>query len=173
MHSEQFFAEVQAELDARRDPLDRADLVAWLEQNPESLDEFANLRVVHYRLAEAETAAAASLDHFPQAHPVPQAPRASQASSSNWPVWVSLAAAAALLIFISMPPKQPSQQQSADVDASLETEDAPPLAMVISVKHSTSEKQTMITPTRSVQSSGASILSLSTTTRSVVVHSHP
>jgi hypothetical protein len=150
MDSKQFFAEVQAELDARRDPLDRADLVDWLEQNSDALEDFADLRAIHYRLTQV-----------------------SQAPIRRWPVWVSLAAAAALLIFISMPPKQTVQPQPADVAARLDTEETAPLARVISVKHSTSEKQTTITPTRSVQSSGASILSLSMTTRSVVVHSRP
>ncbi len=179
MNTEQFFAKAQAEFDARRDPLDRVDLVDWLENNPDALDEFANLRAVHCRLADAAVSLAEQAprvlraSHASQASQAPQAPQASQALIRRWPFWVSLSAAAALLIFFSMPPTQTTPPQPADVVASLDTEVAPPLAMVISVKHSTSGKQTTITPTRSVQSNGASILLLSTTTRSVVVHSRP
>ncbi|MBC8406777.1 MAG: hypothetical protein H8E15_16295 [Planctomycetes bacterium] len=176
MNTEKFFAKAQAEFDARRDPLDRVDLVDWLEQNPEALDAFVNLRAVHCRLAAAAVSLAEQAPQVLRASHASQALQASQTPQAlirRWPFWVSLSAAAALLIFFSMPLKQTTQPQPADVVASLDTEEAPPLAMVISVKHSTSGKQTTITPTRSVQSNGASILSLSTTTRSVVIHSHP
>ena len=48
---DQFMAAVQAELDAGRDPLDYAEIVAWLEEHPEALEDFVNLRAVGLELA--------------------------------------------------------------------------------------------------------------------------
>lgn len=47
----QFIEAVQAELDAGRDPLDYPEIVAWLEEHPEALEDFVNLRAVGLRLA--------------------------------------------------------------------------------------------------------------------------
>ena len=62
---EPFLNRVQVELDAGRDPLDCPSLIVWLEEHPEDLETFVNLRAVCSQLAAsaaapAFTAAAAS-----------------------------------------------------------------------------------------------------------------
>jgi hypothetical protein len=90
---EQFFAVVQAEFDARRDPLDSPAVVAWLQEHPEALEDFADLRLVSLQLAEATPAPSHS------STPWPSAP-ASLPQRRNWKAIVISAVAAALLLIV-------------------------------------------------------------------------
>ncbi len=81
---DEFWGRVQDALDRREDPLQDAELAAWLEQHPEELERYAAwigaLRVV------------AAMPVQPRVH----APR------RRWPwVWVPAAAAAGLLVWIA------------------------------------------------------------------------
>lgn len=80
---DQFFASVQAELDAGRDPLDYPEIVTWLEEHAESLEDFADLRAIGLKLAAHRPALAA----VPTAKP----------NKKFWKIAAALASAAGLL----------------------------------------------------------------------------
>lgn len=84
---------LHAALDARRDPLDVADVRDWLAAHPEDLAEFAALRAV--------LAAPALPRHEPAPTPVNASPDRSPMRRTRWPMALPpLAAAAALLLFL-------------------------------------------------------------------------
>jgi len=77
-----FIEAVQAELDAGRDPLDRLEVVEWLQDHPESLDEFSNLRAVGLKLSALQPT-----------HAVPPTVRSRKAV---WKAVIALASAAGI-----------------------------------------------------------------------------
>jgi hypothetical protein len=114
MDSERFLATVQADLDAGRDPLDSAAIVAWLEDHPESLEVFADLRAVGMLLESAAPG------------PAQDSAAPPRAGNRWWRPVVALAAAAAaaaalllavLPTLIDPQPLTPPTPQAADAAA--------------------------------------------------------
>ena len=92
----QFFEAVQADFDAGRDPLDQAAIVAWLQEHPEVLEDFSDLRLVSLQLAANHSSAKAPVPATVGATPA-QAPLPSRRS---WKAIAVTAVAAALLLVI-------------------------------------------------------------------------
>lgn len=170
---DEFFRAVQAELDAGRDPIHRADLIAWLEQHSTALEEFASLRALHLTLAEAPAPSLMPAISTPQARVLP------------WRAVTMLASAAALLLLITLPDWMRAVNEQTEVQGEDQTTNRtlnqtvnhdPNLgqvsagsanAQVLAVRHMVREEQTNIQ--RSHQTAGnAVILSLKTSTRRVV-----
>lgn len=165
---DQFFEAVQAEFDAGRDPLDQADLIAWLEQHPEALSDFADLIAAHASLQELAAATPSVGDD-----PAEKSGRVVQLRP-----WLGLAAAAALLLLVffhdGSEPK-PDQVEAKVPEIHTPTEPEPPAepsnAQVLSVRHASSEVHSSFQPSQQVAVEGAVILSLKTTTKRVVNNS--
>ncbi len=151
--ADRFFDAVQAELDGRCDPLDRADLVAWLEQHPEALSDFADLVAAH--------AALQSLVADSNSESVAAGSSTERRGLIPWRPWVGLAAAAALLLFVFLYDGNDPQQ----------LEDQPAAVRVLSVRQASSEVLSSYQPSEQLAVEGAVILSVETTTKRVVKHS--
>jgi hypothetical protein len=80
---------VQADLDAGRDPIEHPEILAWLGEHPESLEEFANLRAVGITLQECQ----------PVFAPRPNPFAATKSKKKMWATFGALAAAAGLFVF--------------------------------------------------------------------------
>jgi hypothetical protein len=195
--SELFFDAVQHEMDGGRDPLDRADLIAWLELHPEALDEFASLRALHLSLVDSaagQIGQATQATEDGQTGQAPQAPQATQAGQAGqaatnkvlpWRAVSWLAAAAALLLLVIVPEwggqvkertevqRPPNQPPSPSTETDEADEIDAPIAVpprpaqVLTARHTVREVQTAVQ--RSHQpATGVVILSLKTSTRRVV-----
>lgn len=97
-----FLARVQAHLDARRDPLDDADVVAFVDAHPERLAEFATLRADARELARSAAAT--------------RRPARRYASRYSW---LTAAAAVAGLASMLLPTRQPTPPAGRIVAGSL------------------------------------------------------
>jgi len=164
---EHFLNRVQVELDAGRDPLDCPSILAWLEEHPEDLEDFVNLRVVGLQLAAATTAAAAAAATTAAAAATAAAATATAATAAaaavpsktrTWwkPLTALASVAAAWLIFLSLYTQKP------------EPESTPPMAtLAILLTHEVSTQRNFtVSPLAPANSdSGAVVLSMSSSQR--------
>jgi hypothetical protein len=152
--SSEFWALVQIELDAQRDPLEHAEILAWLENNPADLDAFASLRAVGIRLNQD----LATLSRKPN-------------PGRRLRSLALLAAALAVYLMLPEDPVEPgpvSPPLTAIAPAAGSPKPAAsskPVASLISIEHHRVENYAQTNFAPADPQSGAIVLSMSTSTR--------
>ena len=153
---EQFFEIVQAEFDAGRDPLDLPAVVVWLQEHPEVLEDFAELRLVSLQLADAT--------------PASTPPTSQLTSRRRWKVLAVSAVAAAFLLVV-LPRWWSDQGAEPEIQSPVVKVQTPPNQQAVLLSHSASCSRSFIardlapaTPT-----SGAVVLRMQSSTH----HSKP